>query len=188
MVDSIPSISFLFLPRGFVVGQTPPRTESDRSHILGGNSQPGSSVGSLGISVLNLRLSVRKGRASNGISSAQAHPRHCDSAISRPRLGLFLEPDPKSVARASGPPDSRLPDRHVHSQIQNGWSEPLDPQTLEPQTLDPQVSTIQVCGLPDPKSVARASRPPDFRPPDSGPPRPPEIPQICCLGSFAVRV
>ena len=47
-------------------------------------------------------------------------------------------PDPKSVARASRPPDTRPPDERVVRQIRNPLREPLDPQTLDPQTLDPE--------------------------------------------------
>ena len=80
-------------------------------------------------------------------------------------------PDPKSVARDSRPPDSRPPDESSRSQLQNRLREILAPQTLDPQTLDPRSVQQRIQSRlrtePDPKSVARASRPPDSRPPEA---------------------
>ena len=65
---------------------------------------------------------------------------------------------PKQQSQIEGSSISFLKDRHVQFQIRNRWLGTLDPQTLDPQTLDPQ--TLDQA-IPDPKSVARDSRPSD---------------------------
>ena len=65
----------------------------------------------------------------------------------------------------------------VRGQIRNPLPETLDPQTLDPQTLDSQ--TLDPQRQMGQMTVKRSSVPAFVFP---------EIPQICCLGSFAVRV
>ena len=60
---------------------------------------------------------------------------------------------PKQQSQIEGSSITLLKDRHVRHQLRNRCLGILDSQTLDPQTLDQ--------ATPDPKSLARDSKPPD---------------------------